>query len=124
MTEIRPGGTVHHRRRDQFATVERAGAPDTTWVVFRGESDAVEVSTDQIAAVAEPQPPVVLVWDYGQQPDMDALAKAVREISGGAVHLHQADTGGSDYALVIAPAPLTDQAVEEIWNRHYYGEDG
>lgn len=48
MTEIRPGGTVHHRRRDQFATVERAGAPDTTWVVFRGETDPVEVSTDQL----------------------------------------------------------------------------
>lgn len=79
---------------------------------------------DQVAAAAEPPAPVVLVWDYGQQPDMDALAKAVREVSGGAVHLHQADTGSSDYALVIAPAPLTDQAVEAIWHRHYYGEEG
>jgi hypothetical protein len=68
--------------------------------------------------------PVILTWDVGQQPDMDELAKAVREVSGGACHLHEVDTGSNDYALVISPTPLDEQAVADVWHRHYYGDEG
>jgi hypothetical protein len=67
--------------------------------------------------------PVILSWDYGEQPDLDRLAAAVRDMSGGAVHMHEVDTGSSDYAIVVAPTQLDEHAVADMWNRHHCGEE-
>lgn len=57
------------------------------------------------------------VWDIGQQPDMEEIGRHVTELSGGRVHLHIIETCQSDYAVVIADAPLDPQAVDGLWMR-------
>lgn len=57
------------------------------------------------------------VWDVGQQPDMEQIGRHVAELSGGRVHLHIVDTCSSDYAVVLADAPLDPQAVDGLWMR-------
>jgi len=59
--------------------------------------------------------PVALTWDYRQQPDLDELARAVHEVSAGAVHIHQVDTGSDDCAIVVACISLTSDEVTAVW---------
>lgn len=62
----------------------------------------------------------VLSWDWREQPDLDDLADAVREVSGGRAHVTQVDTGSDQYAIVIADRKLTaDEAIaahEAVWS--------
>ncbi len=48
-----------------------------------------------------------MTWDCGQQPDLDLLAAHIHDLTGGALRLYQVDTGGNEYAIVVATAPLT-----------------
>ncbi len=57
------------------------------------------------------------VWDVGQQPDLDTLAVHIRELTDGAVHLHQVDTGGNEYAVVLATAKLTGRQAAAVFDR-------
>jgi hypothetical protein len=66
----------------------------------------------------------VLSWDYKEQPDLETLARIVRDMSGGTVYLHDVgDTGGQDYALVVADRRLTSDEVAEVWRRRWSGEE-
>lgn len=62
----------------------------------------------------------VLSWDWREQIDLDDLATAVREVSGGRAHVTQVDTGSDQYAIVVADRKLThDEAVaahEAVWS--------
>lgn len=57
----------------------------------------------------------VLTWDWRQQPDLDRLAAAIRDLTGGNVGLHQVDTGSDEYAIVLADQLLTDAEARSIW---------
>jgi hypothetical protein len=46
----------------------------------------------------------VFTWDYRQPAPMDEIAAAVRELSGGVVHMSMPETGGDEYKLVISHA--------------------
>ena len=61
--------------------------------------------------------PAVLTWDWREQPDPDELARAVRDVSGGTVHIRQVDTGSDQYAIVVAAADLDDEAVQDVYDR-------
>ncbi len=48
MSDIR----IYHKHRREYGTVvPMTSAPDTTWVVFDGETDPSEVSRDQLERV-------------------------------------------------------------------------
>jgi hypothetical protein len=61
-----------------------------------------------------------LAWDYREQPDLDALAAAVAEASGGTVRIREVETGGDGYAIVIADREVSDDEAETL----LYGEGG
>lgn len=63
----------------------------------------------------------VLTWDYRQQPDIDALTEGIRDLSGGRLYLHQVDTGGDEYAVVLSTADLTDAGARVVWERDAEG---
>jgi hypothetical protein len=65
----------------------------------------------------------VLSWDYREQPDFDELARIVRELSGGKVHVVEADTQCDDYALVFADHPLTKRDATVAWLTDAYSSD-
>lgn len=56
-----------------------------------------------------------LSWDYREQPDLEDLAEILAEVSGGRIHLHQVDTGGDQYGIVVADRELTAAEVDETW---------
>lgn len=58
----------------------------------------------------------VLSWDWRGQPDLDRLAAELLRVSGGTVHLHQVDTGGDDYAIVVADRPLTSAEAAAVYH--------
>ncbi len=58
----------------------------------------------------------VVSWDWREQPDLDRLATALREVSGGTVHLHQVDTGGQEYAIILSDRPLCPLEIDRIWD--------
>jgi hypothetical protein len=57
----------------------------------------------------------VLSWDWRAQPDLDALDRAVRAASDGLVGVTQVDTGGDQYAIVVACPPMTEGQAGEAW---------
>lgn len=65
--------------------------------------------------------PVILSWDWAEQPDMDDLAEAIRDLFGG--HLYKVNTGSDDYAIVLSRTALDDDAVAEAWRRRWEGEE-
>jgi hypothetical protein len=56
----------------------------------------------------------VLEWDWRAQPDLDELADAIRDLSGGRLHLAQVDTGGDSYAVVLSTLPLDVGAAQLV----------
>lgn len=65
----------------------------------------------------------VLSWDYREQPDLAHLADVVRRMSADTVHLHQVeDTGGQEYALVVSPVGLDEEAVADVYRRWYVSD--
>lgn len=44
----------------------------------------------------------VLSWDWRAQINLDDLADAIRELSGGKVRMRVVDTGSDQYAIVLA----------------------
>ena len=64
--------------------------------------------------------PRVVSWDWREQPDIDELAAAVRELSDGLVHVTQVETCSDEYAIVLAGRPLDAEEAYRLWSR----EDG
>lgn len=56
----------------------------------------------------------VLTWDWKEQPDMQALARIVREI-GGNVRIAEVDTGSDEYAVVVSVGEIHAEHVYEQW---------
>jgi hypothetical protein len=57
----------------------------------------------------------LFLWDWKQQPDMDAVAAAVMEVSEGTVIMREFDTGGDNYCWVISDHPVTDYEAEQLY---------
>jgi hypothetical protein len=74
---------------------------------------------DQVIAA---DTPVVLSWDYGQQPDLDELAAAIDRLTVGKLRLIQVETQSSDIEIILSTVPLDEQAVDALWTRHEGGE--
>lgn len=57
-------------------------------------------------------------WDVYQQPDLDQLDAILRELSYGAVRLHQVDTGTPRIEIIISDTDLDDEhiAAAHAWN--------
>jgi hypothetical protein len=53
----------------------------------------------------------LLTWDWRGQPDLKHLARAIEQLSGGTVHLYEADEH------------LAVDEVETVWRQVWYGED-
>lgn len=71
-----------------------------------------------------PDTPIVLTWDYRQQPDLDDLASAVREISGETCHIRAVDTGSQEYAIVVSRDQLAEDEAQEAYLAHLYRDGG
>lgn len=97
------------------------------WVIRGVKRELYPCEAEVFEATYEPQAvaaPVVVSWDCRQQPDLHELADTIRVLSGGRVHLHDVgDTGGQDYAVVLATEELTDAQVRAAWERHWRGEE-
>jgi hypothetical protein len=65
--------------------------------------------------------PELLTWDWRGQPDLDELARILLEVSAGTVHLHQVDTGGDEYAIVLADRALSDREALDVYERQSGG---
>jgi hypothetical protein len=63
----------------------------------------------------------IMSWDWRGQPDLTELARAVREVSGGGVHLVEADTGSDQYAIVLSDQPLDKAAATDAYRRWWEG---
>ena len=66
----------------------------------------------------------VLSWDCREQPDLDGLARIVRDLTGGALHLRAADTGSDQYAIVLSTVPLDETAAAEVFKRWWQAQGG
>jgi hypothetical protein len=59
-------------------------------------------------------------WDWKEQPDLNAIAKAVMEISEtGPVFMREIETGGDFYIWVVADREVSDKEAEKMyrsWN--------
>jgi hypothetical protein len=66
---------------------------------------------------AASSPLAVLSWDWREQPNLDELARAVREVSGGTVHVAQVDTSSDQYAIVVSTVALDGPAVVDAYDR-------
>lgn len=49
----------------------------------------------------------VITWDWREQPDLDELATAIRELSDDRIHLTVVDTDSDQYAVVVSRGRLT-----------------
>ena len=56
-------------------------------------------------------------WDYRQQPDMEAIASFVAELSGGTVRMREVDTRSDEYAWVIADREVSDEEAMELYRQ-------
>lgn len=65
----------------------------------------------------------VISWDWRQQPDLIKLREAVRRVSGGACDLAEIDTGGDDYAVVIADHVVDDAEARELYVQQQYEDE-
>lgn len=64
----------------------------------------------------------ILSWDWKEQPDLDQLREALREVSGGTVHLHEVDTGSDQFAVVLTDREWSDDEVQLGYDRWFRGE--
>lgn len=58
-------------------------------------------------------------WDYRQQPNLDELDRIVANMSASnerMIRIHQVDTGGDDYGIVVTDQDLTKAQVNERWD--------
>lgn len=66
----------------------------------------------------------VFEWDYREQIDLDGLADAIRDLSGGRLHLAQVDTQSQEYAVVLSTIRLDEDAARIVWEEAAgYGTD-
>jgi hypothetical protein len=65
----------------------------------------------------EPMAPVIFSWDWKAQPPLKEIAAAVARVSGERrpVVMRTFDTGGDEYALVIADREVTDEDALAAW---------
>jgi hypothetical protein len=61
----------------------------------------------------------MFTWDYRAQPEMDDIAAAVAELSGGRVFMREVNTRSDEYAWVVSDTELTDEQAERL----YFAED-
>lgn len=61
----------------------------------------------------------LITWDYREQPPMDVLARLLTEVSAGAVHLAQVDTGSDEYAIVLSNQPLTGAEAHAVYEARW-----
>jgi hypothetical protein len=60
-------------------------------------------------------------WDRKDQPPMNAIAQAVRELSAkGVVHMIAVDTESDDHACVISNQLLTGAEAREVYDANIY----
>lgn len=59
----------------------------------------------------------VMSWDYREQPDLDDLARTVRDMTGGALNIREANTRSDQYAIVLSTAPLDETAADAVYDR-------
>ena len=52
--------------------------------------------------------PVLIRWGWREQPDMKAIAEAVRDQSFGTVIISEIETGSSEYMIAVAGRELSD----------------
>ncbi len=62
-----------------------------------------------------------MTWDCGQQPALDLLAAHIHDLTNGALRLHQVDTGGNEYAIILATVPLTGVQAAAVFDRWWTG---
>jgi hypothetical protein len=68
--------------------------------------------------------PEILSWDWRGQPDLNRLARLVRDLSGGTVHLTPVDdTGRDEYALIVDVRPYEQAEATEAYLRRCEGEE-
>ncbi len=65
----------------------------------------------------------LLTWDWRGQPNLQHLAKAVHDLSGGRVSLYEVDTGSDQYAIVLADEPLTAEQAASVWDAQFDEEN-
>lgn len=65
------------------------------------------------------QETAVLSWDWREQPDMEALQRALNAIAG--LHVEDIDTGSDQFAIVISAQDRSREEFEEIWRKHQEG---
>jgi hypothetical protein len=63
----------------------------------------------------------ILSWDYRQQPDLNQLAGFVHDLSGGTLHIEQANTGSDEYAIVVTTTALPAPVVDRLYQRWSHG---
>lgn len=63
----------------------------------------------------------VLSWDWREQPDLDALAGIIRDLSGLRVHLTQVDTGSDEYAIVLSDQQLSKDEAAQVYAGRWEG---
>lgn len=54
-------------------------------------------------------------WGWRQQPDMEAIASFVAELSDGKVRMREVDTQADEYAWVIADREVSDEEAERMY---------
>jgi hypothetical protein len=60
----------------------------------------------------------VFSWDWQQQPDLQAIAAAVTELSAsGRVFMREIDTGSDDYAWVVSDTELTGEQAWQMYSK-------
>lgn len=68
--------------------------------------------------------PVVITWDYREQLPLDELHRAISDLSGGRLDIHEIETGSDQYAIVVAPpGQEAAQAFYEQWLDKPTGRD-
>lgn len=60
----------------------------------------------------------VHTWDWRSQPDLDAIADDIREMSGGTLHLTEVNTGNDEYAIVLSLRELTAGEARYVYDAH------
>ncbi len=57
----------------------------------------------------------IFTWDWKEHPDLDAIAAAVREISGGKVFMEEYDTGGDTFAWIVSDHEISPGQARELF---------
>lgn len=61
----------------------------------------------------------IMSWDCRQQPDLDELAGLLRNLTGGGLHLHSADTGSDEYGIVLSTVSLDEVTATTVWRERW-----